>query len=296
MIAQDTVFFQDPEFPIQIASNRTSVVKKIMGVESEIHEAIEIKVFREGRATLLIGNRALEAKAGDVIIMNPYEFHATVECGEEKSKYHLIMVSLDFFTPFLDRQTDLRTWFFSEKKAFQNRIEGDERLLTLLQAVVEEWESKPLFYRVRIRALMTEVLTLLFRYGTKEFENKGNEQRVRHYRMIEPALRSIRKDYGRELDLTTLANLCCVNKYYFCRVFKEVMGCSPMQYLCGYRLHCADILLRNTTRSVTEVLYTCGFRDESYFYRCYRKHFGITPYERRKKRENDIGGTKHEKN
>jgi hypothetical protein len=67
---------------------------------------------------LLVGNETIVASAGDVVIMNPYEFHATIKCSEEKGKYHLIMVGLDFFPTLTDGSTNLHSLFFSQKKAF----------------------------------------------------------------------------------------------------------------------------------------------------------------------------------
>ena len=282
MIREERELFSDLRCPISVSSKVSSVTKRLDVANSEIHEALEIKVFYEGSATLMIGNETLVASAGDVIVMNPYEFHATIHCEEERGKYHLIMVGLDYFASLTEPYVDLRSLFFSEKKAFVNRISDFSELFSLLEKVVREEEQKLPMYQLRVRAMMLEVLSLLMRYGMKNASNKENEQRIRYYRMIEPSLQRIREDYKSELPLSELADACCVNKYYFCRVFKLAMGCSPMQYLCDYRLNRADILLRNTGKSVSEILLDCGFKDESYFYRCYRKHFGMTPKERRK--------------
>lgn len=62
-----------------------------------LHENVEIKCFYEGTATLLIESQTVRVKAGDVVVINPYEFHATVDTGEEKGKYHLFMLPLDYF-------------------------------------------------------------------------------------------------------------------------------------------------------------------------------------------------------
>ncbi|MBE6596110.1 MAG: AraC family transcriptional regulator [Ruminococcaceae bacterium] len=285
MIAESSKFFEDKNFPLCITPNRTSVIDKIEDGKCSIHEAIEIKYFYEGRSTLLIGNEAVVANAGDVIVMNPYEFHATISCSEEKGKYHLIMVGLDFFDTMTDMGKDLRTIFFREKKGFINKIENSDELRYLLSAVIRENTERSEAYKLRLRGLMTEVIALLMRNGMRSTENLGSEQRVRYHTTIEPALRKIRNEYHRSLTLELLAEECCVNKYYFCRIFKEAMGISPMQYLSDYRLNNADILLRNTEKGISEIISDCGFNDESYFYRCYKKHFGVTPYSRRNQKE-----------
>lgn len=283
MVGEASRYFKEKDFPININFGRTSVIDKIEDGKCEIHEAIEIKYFYEGRSTLLVGGETIVAAAGDIVVMNPYEFHATISCSEEKARYHLIMVGLDFFPAFSDGSIDLRTLFFSEKKAFAHHIEGSEELRALITALVTEHLEKREAYRLRMRGIMIEIIALLVRQGLKDADSAPNEQRIRYHSTIEPALRKIRNEYKSDISLESLADECCVNKYYFCRIFKEAMGITPMQYLCDYRLNNADILLRNTDKSISDILSDCGFSDESYFFRCYKKHFGDTPNSRRAK-------------
>ena len=72
--------------------------KVTLSGNTALHEDIEIKCFYEGTATLLIESQTVSVKAGDVVVINPYEFHATVDTGEEKGKYNLFMLPLDYFS------------------------------------------------------------------------------------------------------------------------------------------------------------------------------------------------------
>ena len=165
IIANPNIFFKDKEFPIYIVPNRTSVIDKIEDGKCEIHEALEIKCFYEGSSTLLIGNEAIIANAGDIVVINPYEFHATINYSEEKGKYHLIMVDLDFFPALPELGADLRSMFFFEKKVFANLISNSCDLRNLLTTVVTEYLEKKESYKLRIRGLMLEVLAILMRQG-----------------------------------------------------------------------------------------------------------------------------------
>lgn len=283
MIGESSKYFKEKDFPININFGRTSVIDKIEDGKCEIHEAIEIKYFYEGRSTLLVGNETIVAEAGDIVVMNPYEFHATISCSEERGKYHLIMVGLDFFPSFSDGCIALRNMFFSEKKAFVHHIVDCKELQSLVIELVNEHVEQREAYKLRMRGIMIEILALLIRMGLTTSDTVTNEQRIRYHAAIEPALRKIRNEYSSALSLEALADECCVTKYYFCRIFKEAMGITPIQYLCDYRLNNADILLRNTDKSISDILADCGFSDESYFFRCYKKHFGDTPNARRAK-------------
>jgi hypothetical protein len=188
MISNQNIYFEDKDFPITIIPNRTSVIDKIEDGNCAIHKALEIKYFYEGSSTLLIGNEAIIANAGDVIVINPYEFHATINYSEEKGKYHLIMVDPDFFPPLPEMGNDLDTMFFSERRSFINQIADSHELRCLLASVVNEYKSKQELYKLRIRGLMLEVLAILLRYGTKNAQNVKSEQIIRHHSTIVPAL------------------------------------------------------------------------------------------------------------
>ena len=139
-MSDENRFFADKDFPINVVPDRTSIIDRVDG-KCEIHEAIEIKYFYEGRATLLIGSEAVEAREGDVIIMNPYEFHATVDYSEGRARYHLIMIGLDFF-PSLPELCDVRKLFFSDNFAFVNKISDKAPLRELVLLLVKEHTEK----------------------------------------------------------------------------------------------------------------------------------------------------------
>jgi len=60
------------------------------------------------------------------------------------------------------------------------------------------------------------------------------------------------------------------------------MGITPARYALGLRLQEACRLLIETSDSISEVASACGFEDECYFSRCFRRQFGIPPHSYRK--------------
>jgi AraC-like DNA-binding protein len=64
---------------------------------------------------------------------------------------------------------------------------------------------------------------------------------------------------------------------YFCRYFKKIAGCSPVEYLIEYRLNMAAFMLVNTEETVADVSLACGFNDASHFIKFFRRQKGVTP-------------------
>lgn len=267
--------------PIYIVPERTSCIGDVEVMRQALHEDIEIKCFYEGTATLLVGTQTISVKAGDVVVINPYEFHATVYIGEEnaRGRYHLFMIPLDYFS---GGELDLRYLFFAQKKAFQTLFSQDAALFRLLMLAAEESILQQPACRSAIRALMMELFVALLRKGLRsETSHCLPRETLRAHQLMEPALRYIRDHYADPVQIGQLAELCQVSKHYFCRVFKAVTGLTAMEYLRVYRLKVADTLLGNTNKSIGQIAEICGFESTNYFCRCYKKHYGVSPSKRR---------------
>ena len=65
------------------------------------------------------------------------------------------------------------------------------------------------------------------------------------------------------------------------RLFRRYVQRSPKRYYMELRLQKARNLLMQTDMSVIEVALACGFTSPSHFSKCYRAHYGTTPYRER---------------
>ena len=276
MKAKNDIFFPDPDFPILIHPERTSMIDDVTEAAYAIHEAVEIKCFYEGASTLLIGDKTVHAKAGDVVVINPFEFHATVDYGGAPTgKYHLFMLSVDFFSA-IPAGIDLRHLFFGQRMQLKPLFENDTELCALLKAAAADSALDTPEGRLSVFGCIARVFSILLRRGCKENGDPAPDV-AHYYTMIEPALRMIRDNYASHFTVENLADACRISKYHFCRIFKTVMGVSAIQYLNTYRLKIAHTLLSNTDHRIGEVATLCGFEDTGYFCRIYKRHFGTTP-------------------
>ena len=94
---------------------------------------------------------------------------------------------------------------------------------------------------------------------------------------IKTVLNYIRKNYASRLTLADLADVLNLSPEHFCRLFHSITGKSPIDYLNYYRIECACELLSSSQKSITEVAYSCGFNDLSYFNRIFKRYKKVTP-------------------
>ena len=79
------------------------------------------------------------------------------------------------------------------------------------------------------------------------------------------------------LDLASVAIEAGLSPFHFLRLFANVLGITPHQYLVRARLRRAARLLVHDARSVTEIAYEVGFGDLSNFVRTFHRAAGVSP-------------------
>jgi len=85
-----------------------------------------------------------------------------------------------------------------------------------------------------------------------------------------------------DFNVSMLAEMLGLHFNYFSVLFKQETGISPIKAICECRFLNADKMLRFTDKSIKEVAVSCGFADEFYFSRSFKKRFGKSPREYRK--------------
>jgi len=78
-------------------------------------------------------------------------------------------------------------------------------------------------------------------------------------------------------DFAREANNMSISYSHFRRIFRELIGCAPTQFLIECRLNLAMKLLTGTVLPLCEIAHQCGFDDEFYFSRIFKQHRGFTP-------------------
>lgn len=278
MSLSDSVFFSSQSHPLLVFPDRVSIVDNVEKSSSAIHEAVEIKLFIDGSSSLLIGNETFNVNSGDLVVINPYQVHSTVDVGGDKrGKYHLLMIGLNFFDNLGEADFNLRNLFFGKKLCFNNLVKPDEYVRNVILNMVSLAKENSSLNMLALYGYVCQLFSWLLKNAVSSKETNADSDVVDYYKIIEPALRTIRDEYAKDFSLDFLSEKCSVSKFHFCRVFKQVMGTSAINYLNEYRLKVANTLLLNTNKQVQEIASLCGFNDVGYFCKLFKKQFGKSP-------------------
>lgn len=110
--------------------------------------------------------------------------------------------------------------------------------------------------------------------------------RIRTRTVVESIRDFIIENYQTALSLQHIADHIGMNKNYISNLYHKETGLTITEHISGLRLNKAVFMLKNSSCSISQIASTCGFSDQNYFSRFFKKHTGQTPGDFRKNQLN----------
>lgn len=104
-----------------------------------------------------------------------------------------------------------------------------------------------------------------------------NVNTIKYSPVIAQIINNVNEKYYEELSLKTLANQYNINSSYLGQVFTKELGVSFSEYLNSTKNIKAKELILNTNMKINDIAKAVGYPDTSYFYRKFKKYYGVCP-------------------
>lgn len=98
-----------------------------------------------------------------------------------------------------------------------------------------------------------------------------------HHRAVERVISAMHQRLGEDFTLEEMANLAYMSPFHFNRIFRQLTGVPPCQFMSALRLESARRLLLTTKLSVTEVCLEVGYSSLGTFTRRFTDLLGLSP-------------------
>ena len=109
-------------------------------------------------------------------------------------------------------------------------------------------------------------------------EPASADELIREHRMRK-MVAFIQSHFNSPITIEDIAESASISRSECFRCFSIFGHTAPMEYVNRYRLQCAAQKLSDTSESIADVCYACGFSSTSYFGKAFRKAYGMTPSE-----------------
>lgn len=252
------------EFEFQIKYTETNQKMHVNEIDLHTHNEFEIYVNVSGDVSFLVENNLYDLTRGDVIIARPGEQHHCVYRSDAPHKLYWILFDcrknenvfdFDFDGNYISPQGDFR-----------------EELLELCHALhdcpISDEEKIYSFFRI---------LTIL-----KKSKRGHSEMQS----VLSPELSNILKYIDRhireEVTIASIAKEFYMSQSTLERKFKELLDIPPSEYIRRKKLVIATELLHEG-KSVLNAGMSVGYSDTSYFIEIFKRYYGITPHQYKKK-------------
>jgi YesN/AraC family two-component response regulator len=100
---------------------------------------------------------------------------------------------------------------------------------------------------------------------------------IRHASVLRRAERYIWENYTRKISLKEAAKAAGLSSPYFSSIFKKEMGENFSNYLNRLRVERAMAMLTGTAKPLNEIAKLCGFEDQSWFSKTFKRITGASP-------------------
>ena len=154
----------------------------------------------------------------------------------------------------------------------------------------DEIQMRTLMQKVQIKCMRELVCTVVAGVGgycldyTELPQSRAEAERsmreITTSDLITRMLKYIHENYSdADLTLYKIADDLYSNYSYLSAQFAKEIGLSASQYISKFRMTKAADALRSGEDNMVRIACDVGYMDVKYFYRCFKKEFGITPYQ-----------------
>jgi AraC-like DNA-binding protein len=259
-----------------------SRVKKDFDFPLHYHEEFELNFIQNGKgAKRVIGDHMEEIEDLELVLVGPNLQHGWFTHKLKGQPLHEITIQFHrdlFDDKFLHRNqmSVIRKMFEKSLKGILFSRETTEAIMPRLVALTEKHGFDSVL----------ELLSILHDLSTsrniRTLSNTtfNNTETISYNsRRVNTVMEYLNKNFHKDVSLNEISKLIAMSEVAFSRFFKLRTGKTFVDTLNEVRLGHASRMLIDTTQSVNEIAYRCGFNNMSNFNRIFKKKKNCTPKE-----------------
>lgn len=232
------------------------------------HGCAELFFITDGHGRLRTQYGEFPVSIHDLVIVNANVLHTELSQLEDPLEYIVLGVE------------GLEAMAGADGHTMLHLHSGWRELIICLELMLREAQEEQSGHETVCGHLLEAVLILLERQEELALGPEPAAPRVSRECSI--VRRYIDNHFKENINLSQLAQLAHVNKYYLAHAFRREFGVSPISYLIQRRVEESRFLLRETDYSLSLIAEILGFSSLSYFSQSFHRVEGRSPTEYRR--------------
>ena len=245
------------------------------------HEELELNLVINAKgAKRFVGDHIGEIKNFELVLVGSNLPHMwqTYKCESKEIKE----VTIQFHKDLLDDKFLHRNQLSFIRNMLQKSSQGilfSQQTVTQVAPRIEKLQHKQGFDSVLELFSILGDLSVSRNQQTLSASTFSNVNQSVNSRRVEKVFQYMNQNFDKQINLADVAKIASMTEVSFSRFFKLRTGNTFIDSLTEMRLGHASRMLIDTTNSVAEIAYNCGFNNISNFNRIFKKKKGCTPKE-----------------
>ena len=267
----EVLTYNSPDFPI---STEYSCLSIFAGYAAGCHwhHDYEVLIALDAPMDYSVNGRHVVLETGDAIFVNSGRLHYGYsavhrECHYCYAVFHPELLGLiPAVASALERfsqDTSPDYWLFSSRK------EEDRQIIDLIRFLCDHASPNE---ALTVLSVCAELIGRIEKMSAKNPDQSADPD----WAVIRQMTGFIQNHYQERILLEEIAAAGAVCRSRCCRLFREKLHITPMNYVIRYRLEKACDLIRNG-QAITDAAFAVGFQGTSYFSETFRKYYGQSP-------------------
>ncbi len=261
-----------------------NIIRHIRFIETPLHkhDFLEIAYVFKGKMVQKIEGKDVHLKEGELIFLNQHILHEIKAANEDDVILNFVIKPkfFDCIFSLINEENIISKFILST--IYSESIKGEylffaisenKKVREILEDIIEELYNDDFLSQTKVKLLIGLLIIELLKnpdkiieYSEESFENK----------IVITTLKYIEENY-KNGTLNSISSKLNQPYYKISKLLKEFTGLTFKELLQEKKIQKASVLLKNSNYSIESIVDEVGYENASYFYKIFKKKFGISP-------------------